>query len=236
MRNKILGKGRKTAAALLACGMLFAGAGGAEAASGYTAKDGDTFWKLSKRFGVPLSTLMAANPNVSARNIYKGLKLYIPDAKPVAAKATAAKPAALKATTDAKPAALMAAKAAPRSALIAAAVPGEAGGAPAKYFKSFTAKATAYTAAHAENGWGPVDYFGNPLEVGTVAVDPKVIALGTKLYIEGYDYNGLPQGGMYAIATDTGSAIKGKRIDIFVDDSRAEAKTFGYQYVKVYML
>ncbi len=43
---------------------------------------------------------------------------------------------------------------------------------------------------------------------GIVAVDPRVIPLGTRLYIDGYGY---------AVAADTGGAIKGDRIDLCVD-------------------
>jgi 3D (Asp-Asp-Asp) domain-containing protein len=97
--------------------------------------------------------------------------------------------------------------------------------------------ATAYTAAAEENGpWGALDYFGNPLKTGTIAVDPNVIPLGSTVYITGYKYNGLPAQGMIAKATDTGSAIKGKRVDIFVPDSRRDASVFGKQDVKVYII
>lgn len=98
-------------------------------------------------------------------------------------------------------------------------------------------KATAYSAAPEENGrWGAVDYFGNPLRLGTVAVDPEVIPLGTKLYITGYNFDGLPAAGLKAIAADTGSAIKGNRIDIFVPGSHAKVSDFGFQKVKIYIL
>ncbi len=104
-----------------------------------------------------------------------------------------------------------------------------------KLLSTFTA--TAYSADPKENGgYGAVDYFGNPLKVGTVAVDPSVIPLGTRLYVEGYDFNGLPAGGMFAEATDTGNALKGNRIDIFVPGAQEELKKFGYQQVKVYLL
>jgi 3D (Asp-Asp-Asp) domain-containing protein len=102
--------------------------------------------------------------------------------------------------------------------------------------KVLDVKATAYSDAPEENGWGPVDYFGNRLKLGTIAVDPKVIPFGTKVYITGYDFQGLPQGGMIAKATDSGSAIKGKRIDIFVPGSRSFVSKFGFQNVKVYVL
>lgn len=111
------------------------------------------------------------------------------------------------------------------------------GGKTYKFKKQLSMQATAYTAAASENGkWGAVDYFGNKLKVGTVAVDPKVIPLGTKLYITGYKYASLPKGGMIAIASDMGGAIKGNRMDVFVPDSSREAQAFGIQQLKVYII
>lgn len=49
----------------------------------------------------------------------------------------------------------------------------------------------------------------------TIAVDPKVIKLGSKVYIEGYGER---------IAQDTGSAIKGNRIDVYVADHNEALK------------
>ncbi|MBE7023683.1 MAG: DUF348 domain-containing protein [Ruminococcaceae bacterium] len=67
---------------------------------------------------------------------------------------------------------------------------------------------------------------------GVVAVDPRVIPLGSKLYIESAD-------GSYiygsAVAADTGGAIKGNRIDLCFN-SRSEAISFGRRQVKVYIL
>ena len=73
---------------------------------------------------------------------------------------------------------------------------------------------------------------GTRARVGAVAVDPKVIPLGSKLYIESID--GFASYG-YATAEDTGGAIKGNRIDLFYN-SNAEANRFGRRNVKVYVL
>jgi len=67
---------------------------------------------------------------------------------------------------------------------------------------------------------------GVPAEYGIVAVDPRVIPLGTYVFIEGYGV---------ALAADTGGAIKGNRIDLCFD-SRSEALAFGRRKVKVHIL
>lgn len=103
--------------------------------------------------------------------------------------------------------------------------------------QTITATASAYTGSAAENGgYAGKDYFGNPLQVGTIAVDPNRIPLGTTVYVTGYSYDGLPVGGMFATATDVGGSIKGDRIDIYVPGSRAQARTFGLQEVTVYVM
>ncbi len=73
---------------------------------------------------------------------------------------------------------------------------------------------------------GNVTYIGYKLQRGLVAVDPKVIPLRTRLYISGYGY---------AYAADTGSAIKGLRIDLAVKDKHEEAR-FNRHNVAVYVL
>lgn len=73
---------------------------------------------------------------------------------------------------------------------------------------------------------------GTRARVGAVAVDPRVIPLGSKLYIESMD--GYPSYG-YAVAEDTGGAIKGNRIDLFYN-TNAQANQFGRRNVKVYVL
>jgi 3D (Asp-Asp-Asp) domain-containing protein len=71
-----------------------------------------------------------------------------------------------------------------------------------------------------------VTYLGHKLQRGLVAVDPKVIPLGTRLYVERYGY---------AYASDTGSAIKGLRIDLAVKDKYEEVR-FNRHNLPVYIL
>jgi 3D (Asp-Asp-Asp) domain-containing protein len=106
-----------------------------------------------------------------------------------------------------------------------------------KYSRLIPVKATAYTADAEENGmWGAFDYYGNPLKLGTIAVDPDVIPMGSTVYITGYSFDGLPIEGMIAKATDQGSSIQGKRVDIYVPASKTDATKFGMQDVKVYIM
>lgn len=101
------------------------------------------------------------------------------------------------------------------------------------YSKMISCNATAYDASYESNGkWGPVSATGKPLAYGMVAVDPRVIPLGTRLYIE------TPDGSWvygYAVAEDTGGAIKGNKVDLFYP-TRAEALRFGRRTVNVYIL
>ncbi len=99
--------------------------------------------------------------------------------------------------------------------------------------EAFTMSATSYDASAASNGpWGALNYFGQPLQFGDVAVDPSVIPLGTRLFISGYKDPALPRGGFYATANDVGGAIRGKRIDIFLPTA-SQANRFGVEQVHV---
>jgi 3D (Asp-Asp-Asp) domain-containing protein len=84
--------------------------------------------------------------------------------------------------------------------------------------------ATAYT-AHCD-GCSGITASGRPAGRGIVAVDPRVIPLGTKLYIPGYGV---------AIAGDTGGAIVGARIDLGFNSER-NAIEFGRREVTIYRL
>lgn len=104
------------------------------------------------------------------------------------------------------------------------------------YSRVITANATAYDAsscgkAPSHPAYG-ITATGARATKGIVAVDPSVIPLGTRLYIESAD-------GSYVygtcVAADTGGAIKGNRIDLCFD-TRGEAIRFGRKPVKVYIL
>ncbi|WP_173916376.1 3D domain-containing protein [Halobacillus sp. Marseille-Q1614] len=94
--------------------------------------------------------------------------------------------------------------------------------------KEFTAEATAYTASctgcTGVTATG-IDLNKNP-DQKVVAVDPDVIPLGSKVYVEGYGT---------AIAGDTGGAIDGNRIDLYMPN-REDALDFGRQDVTIQVL
>jgi len=98
----------------------------------------------------------------------------------------------------------------------------------------FYATLTAYTAGYESTGKTPshpaygITASGSKVKENfTIAVDPEVIPLGSLVYIEGL---GIRK------AEDTGSAIKGKKIDVYIPDLK-EALEFGVKKnVKVYVL
>ncbi len=96
---------------------------------------------------------------------------------------------------------------------------------PKFYRKKLTMEATAYY--NSESG-GINKWTATGLEVGygIVAVDPKVIPLGTRVYVEGYGY---------AVAADTGGAIKGMIVDVAML-TRQEAITWGRRKVTVWII
>ena len=86
--------------------------------------------------------------------------------------------------------------------------------------------ATAYTPDPRENGGYNGTAMGTKLVRGVVAVDPKVIPLGTVLWVEGYGV---------CRAEDTGGAIKGKRLDLLFE-TKKEAYNWGRRKVRVAIL
>lgn len=107
-----------------------------------------------------------------------------------------------------------------------------------RYSEKLSVKATAYTSSFADTGKNPGDphfgitYTGIKAREGIIAVDPKIIPLGTRVYVEvpgsAPDYG-------FAIAGDIGSAIKGKLIDLYFDSSSLVSK-WGKRNVVVYIL
>ncbi|WHY66381.1 3D domain-containing protein [Neobacillus sp. SuZ13] len=179
-------------------GMILLGSShGASAASNtYKVKSGDSLYRIAKTYKISVNTLKKWN-NLKSNTIHPNQKLKV-------SSTTASKPVAKKAktttTSSKKP----------------------------KVVKTITVSATAYT-ANCKNCSGitalGLNLKKNP-KLKVISVDPKVIKLGTKVYVEGYGY---------AIAGDTGGAIRGKKIDIFVP-SYKKAIQWGRKTVKVQIL
>lgn len=102
------------------------------------------------------------------------------------------------------------------------------GGEAIRFRRAMVMSATAYY-------WGPEStgkwadgytYTGLKATRGVIAVDPQVIPLGTRVYVDGYGF---------AIAGDIGSAIKGSKIDLCYD-TLAEALQWGRRTVTLYIL
>ncbi|MGH4120280.1 3D domain-containing protein [Clostridium sp.] len=95
--------------------------------------------------------------------------------------------------------------------------------------KTFSMKATAYWAFNGVNNTYTASgrkAVRSPNGFSTIAVDPRIIPLGTKLYVAGYGN---------AIAADKGSGIKGNYIDVYFN-TREEAINWGVKYLKVTIL
>ena len=95
--------------------------------------------------------------------------------------------------------------------------------------KCISVVATAY--CNTSDG-GQVTVTGSKTGFGIVAVDPRVIPLGTKLYITSADGSYVYG---YCVAGDTGGAIKGNRVDLFLG-SESECREFGRRPMQVYIL
>ncbi len=87
-----------------------------------------------------------------------------------------------------------------------------------QYKKKFVVKAYAYTG-------GGRTAMGTRARRGAIAVDPRVIPMGTDVYVEGYGH---------AKAEDTGGNIKGKTIDLYMG-SRGSCMKWGVRYKTIYV-
>lgn len=189
---------------ILTIALLVSGANESWAASpNYVVKKGDSLFKISKMHKVSISNLKSWN-NLKSTIIQPNMKLKVASSVKVAKKATAKKKAVKSA-----------AKTPSRSDTD-------------NVVKEFTVSASAFTANC--NGCSGITKTGinlksNP-DMKIIAVDPSVIKLGTKVFVEGYGY---------AIAGDTGSAIKGNKIDVFFP-TKEEAYKWGRKNVKIKIL
>ena len=91
--------------------------------------------------------------------------------------------------------------------------------------KKVTMRCTAYTSA--PNEGGAYAYNGQKLRDGMVAADLKLYPIGTKIFI--------PKLNKVFTVTDTGSAIRNQRLDIWMN-SKQKALNWGVQNLEVYIL
>jgi 3D (Asp-Asp-Asp) domain-containing protein/LysM repeat protein len=206
----------------------------------YIATNRDTMWAISKKFNIPLSTLLEANPSIDPLKLRGGMDVQLT-------------------TSHIKN--LVSAPKVERKSMVSADIEDKGedstsgpsdttedkvetkgnksdtgNGQASSNGKTISMIASAYSDSAKENGpYASLDSVGNPLKTGTVSVDPSVIPIGTKLYITGYKSSALPSGGMIAYATDTGSAIKGNKIDLFIPGID-DANNFGIQNIQVQIL
>lgn len=183
--------------------------------STYTVKSGDTLFEIASAHGISLDSLTSWN-GISGYMIYPGDTLTVKGGTAVAEKApakTASAPA--KSTAPAPTPASAPAEKAPTQAST------QSG-------KTMTVSATAYTAYCAgcsgTTATG-IDLRSNPNQK-VIAVDPSVIPLGSKVWVEGYGE---------AIAGDTGGAIKGNKIDVFIP-TQGEALDWGRKNITIKVL
>lgn len=182
----------------------------------HTVEKGDTLVKIAKKYDVSVKEIKDWN-NLNSDTIVVGQELELHSSKPKteAKEEVKAKEAAAEENTEATKT-----KKANKSQSKASTETVEG--------KKISVTATAYTAKC--KGCSGVTATGVDLNkdpnAKVIAVDPNVIPLGSKVYVEGYGH---------AIAADTGGAIKGNKIDIHVP-SKSEANSWGMRTVEVTVL
>ena len=174
----------------------------------YKVQSGDALWYLARHYGTTVGKIKALN-GLKSNVIYPGMTLLFARGSKLEANSVQ------------------------NTATTAVSTTSNAASSSQSTSSTINAVATAYDSTVASNGsWGAVDYFGDPLQFGDIAVDPSVIPLGSKVFISGYSDTNLPKGGFYATAVDTGGAIKGNKIDIYMKSTTA-ALDFGVENVQV---
>lgn len=183
----------------------------------YKVQKGDSLWKIAQKFNVSISDIKSWN-NLNSDIIMIGSTLSVAgqSSAPVSSEPVQKQAPVQKEQTTKK--------FAPKKETAKA----ESSSASQSVQKEMTVTATAYTAN--DGGISGITATGvnlnkNP-NAKVIAVDPNVIPLGSKVYVEGYGE---------AIAADTGGAIKGNKIDVHVP-SKSQAKNWGVKSVKVKVL
>ncbi|MEQ7804294.1 LysM peptidoglycan-binding and 3D domain-containing protein [Priestia aryabhattai] len=184
----------------------------------YKVQPGDTMWSVAQRHGISISQLKQWN-NLSSNTIYINQVLQVGGQAAAQAKPSTPSPAAPSTPSTSTPS-----TSAPSTSTPAPAPAQES----KSVSKEITVEATAYTAYCAGcsgiTATG-IDLRSNPNRK-VIAVDPRVIPLGSRVYVEGYGE---------AIAGDTGGAIKGTRVDLFMA-SQSSALNWGRKTVKLQIL
>ncbi|WP_082234069.1 LysM peptidoglycan-binding domain-containing protein [Halobacillus massiliensis] len=192
----------------------------AQQAETYEVKKGDTLYGIGKQHGVSVDELMSWN-GLSSSLIYPGDELSVSGQSSAPAEEAPKEETQTEAPAEETTQEASAEEPAEETS-------NESNDTSNDVIKEFTAEATAYTASctgcTGVTATG-IDLNANP-DQKVIAVDPDVVPLGSKVYVEGYGT---------AIAGDTGGAIDGNRIDLYMPN-RGDALDFGRQDVKVQVL
>lgn len=183
----------------------------------YTVEAGDNLYRIALNHGMAVHELMELN-NLNDETIYPGDLLTISGEGPGSEVAVANTVKVASVIQESKPETV---PKEPAFNLSVSSPPENAG-------TELTVTATAYTAyctgCSGTTAYG-IDLRANP-DQKVIAVDPSIIPLGKKVWVEGYGE---------AIAGDVGSAIKGHKIDVFIP-SYAGAMEWGVKKVKIKIL
>ncbi|HZK23889.1 MAG TPA: LysM peptidoglycan-binding domain-containing protein [Oscillospiraceae bacterium] len=209
-----------------------------EALLTHTLQRGETVWELAKHYNAQVSAILTANKITDPTKLEVGRELVIPQgSKPSGSKNTTRVLAARGSDSTSQSSGSNERRVISRN------------GRNISFTQGYKVSATAYCAGTAASGC-PIDSKGRSVCTGSyndgitasgrravagdgseanphlVAVDPKTIPLGSRLYIDDYGF---------AVAADTGGAIKGKRLDLLLPSHQTALK-FGRRQLQIYLL